>query len=350
MSIQIKKATTSGLGKIDWNNLLFGKEHSDHLYMADYADGTWKNNRIVPFEHITLSPFSLCFHYGQTMFEGMKAFRMHDGKVSIFRLEKYHKRMNATLKRMCMPEVSFDMFREALTQFVILEKNWVPSQENFSLYLRPMMIATEERVSVKASEKYLMMILGTPVGPYLSHAIKVKAETKYVRAAAGGTGSAKCGGNYGAAFYPSMLAKDEGFDQILWTDAKEHTYVEEFGAMNAMFYFDDKLITPPLSDSILDGITRDSLLTIAKDKNLNIEERRISIHEIATAISSGKKVEAFGAGTAAVVAPVESIQIDGKKYNCYIGDDAMMFQLKKALTAIRQGTAKDSHGWNTVIE
>jgi branched-chain amino acid aminotransferase len=333
----------------DTKSLPFGKIPTEHMFIATYADGQWNDPQIVPFHDLTLSPMALCLHYGQTVFEGMKAFIMEDGRLNIFRMEKHYDRFTKSLERLCMPHVPKNLFIEAITELVKLDQDWVPKEEDGSLYLRPFMIATEPRIGVKVSDEYLFMIVCSPAFQYYSQPLNIKVETKYVRAAEGGTGAAKCGGNYGGAFYPTQKAKDEGYDQILWTDAKNHEFIEESGTMNAMFFIDHILITPPLSGSILDGVTRDSLLAIAREKGLTVEERAISYKELQRAFEEGKRVEAFGAGTAAVIAPIASIAIDGTSYQCYTGADAVMFQLKADLYNIRKGISPDTHHWNHII-
>ncbi len=327
----------------------FGKVPTNHMFIAEYRNGEWHNPRIEPMHDLTLSPLALCLHYGQTVFEGMKAFKFADGRVNIFRVEKHHDRFCKSLDRMCMPPVSYELFRDSIRELVNLDRDWVPADGDGSLYLRPFMIATEARIGASKAEEYLYMVLASPAYQYYSAPLKIKVERNFTRAADGGTGAAKCGGNYGGAFYPTQKAREEGFDQVLWTDNKHHETIEESGTMNAMFYFNNTLVTPALSGSILDGVTRDSMLTIARETGIHVEERSISITELKALFDSGTQVEAFGAGTAAVVAPIKSITIDGKEYACYLGEDAVMFKLKSALFNIRKGLAPDTHGWNLVI-
>jgi branched-chain amino acid aminotransferase len=319
------------------------------MFIAEYKNEQWQNARIIPFADLTLSPFTLGLHYGQTVFEGMKAFLMHDGKVNIFRPGKHYRRFITSLERMCMPSVPESLFMEALHQLVQLDSNWVPAEDDGSLYIRPFMFASEERLGVKAADEYIFMIVCTPAYQYYTQPLKVKVETEFIRAAAGGTGSTKCGGNYGGALYPTQLAREQGYDQVIWMDAKNHEFIEESGTMNLMFVIDGVLTTPPLSGTILDGVTRDSLLALAKDLGITTEVRPISYKEIREALQSGKKVEAFGAGTAAVVAPIRSINMEGTDYECYLGDDAIMYRLREELLAIRKGLKPDTHQWNYVI-
>ena len=346
-TISISKQSESKI--TDTRSVPFGKIPTDHMFIAEYRDGNWHNPKIVPMQDLTLSPMALCLHYGQTVFEGLKAYVMSDGKLNVFRIEKHAERFNRSLARMCMPAVPKDLFVEAIHFLVSTDSDWVPRDDDGALYIRPFMIATENRIGVKISDEYLFMVVCSPTYAYYDHPLKVKIETKYVRAADGGTGEAKCGGNYGASFYPAQQAKEEGFDQILWTDSKNREFIEESGTMNAMFYFDGVLVTPPLGGSILAGVTRDSILSLAREKGMRVEERAISYKELERSFEEGKRVEAFGAGTAAVVAPIESISINGKTYDCYVEKDAEMFKFKKELFDIRKGNIEDTHGWNYIF-
>ncbi|MBK5285157.1 MAG: branched-chain amino acid aminotransferase, partial [Bacteroidia bacterium] len=319
----------------------FGTKHTDHMFVAEYKNGSWNRGELKDFQKLSISPFALCFHYGQTVFEGMKAFQMNDGQVNIFRPEKHLERINVSLERMKMAELPRELFMNAITKVVQTDKDWFEKDEDRSLYIRPLVIASEERIGVKVSEEYLFIVMASPAGKYFVNPLNVKVETTYTRAFDGGTGFAKCGGNYGAAFYPTHLARQEGFDQVIWTDGINHEYIEESGAMNLMFVVDGTLMTPALSGTILDGITRDSLLAVAKQKGMKTEERKISVTELKQWFNQNKKVEAFGAGTAAVVAPIKTIDIGGNKYLPYIGDDAVMFTLKKELSDVKYGLKKD---------
>jgi branched-chain amino acid aminotransferase len=333
----------------DTRSIPFGSQPTEHMFIAEYKDGEWQNARITPFANLSMSPFALCLHYGQTVFEGMKAFKMEDGSVNIFRPDKHHERMSKSLERMCMPEIPKGLFIEALHQLIQLDSSWVPEEADGALYLRPFVIASEEKLGVKAADEYLFMIVCSPAYQYYAQPLKVKVETKYIRAAEGGTGATKCGGNYGGALYPTKLAREEGYDQVIWTDAKDHEYIEESGTMNLMFIIDGVLTTPPLSGTTLDGITRDSLLTLAKKKGIEVDVRPISYKEIQYALESGKTVEAFGAGTAAVIAPIKTIAIEGKEYECTVSDNAMMYELKNDLFKIRRGLAEDTNNWNYIV-
>jgi branched-chain amino acid aminotransferase len=347
----VTKAKTSNLHQVDWKNLSFGKYVADHMFICTYKEGEWQAPEIKPFQNISVSPTMLALHYGQSIFEGMKAFRMQDGSINIFRIDKHFERINASLDRMCMPPVPYDLFTAALHQLVQLDRDWVPEGEDVALYIRPLVFASEAKFGVKVSEEYTFIIVTGPVPTLYQQPIKVKVERKYIRAAKGGVGFAKCAGNYGGAFYPTQKAREEGFDQVLWTDAFGHEYFEESGTMNLMFVIDGQLITPPLSDSILDGITRDSLLTLAKDLGIATAVRKITVTEIVEAIKQGRSVEVFGAGTAAVVAPISVIGVDGERYHLpAYTNDSIMFRLKKELEAIRTGRAEDVYGWNSIVE
>src|ERR1700730_6693418 len=345
-SIGLNKTRHSRLPEVDFNNLEFGKHISDHMLVADFADGEWDRPQLVPFANLSMSPATLALHYGQTVFEGMKAFRMEDGRINIFRIDKHYERLVRSLDRMCMAIVPKDIFIEGLQQLVELDRGWIPEAAGSALYLRPFVYASEAKFGLKISDQYRFVIFTGPVPELYKRAIRVKVERKYTRAAAGGPGFAKCGGNYGASYYPTRLAREEGFDAVLWTDGRDHQYIEESGVMNVMFVIEGKLITPPLSDSILDGVTRDSLLTLCGDLGFPIEERSIGLDELKQAFHLNSISEAFGAGTAAVVVPIETINIDGVSYRLPgpgHSHENLMFRLKRRLEDIRLGRAADVH-------
>jgi len=227
INIKTKRTTDSQLNKIDWNSLEFGKNVSDHMFTCQYKDGDWQQASIVPFQNLSISPFTLALHYGQSIFEGMKAFRMHDGRINIFRIQKHHERLNRSLERMCMPSVSYDLFSSALEELVNIDKDWVPKAKGTALYLRPLIFASEAKFGVKVADEYQFLIMTAPVPALYQKPIKVKVEREFIRAARGGTGYAKCAGNYGGVFLPTQLAKNEGFDAVIWTDANRHEYLEE---------------------------------------------------------------------------------------------------------------------------
>ncbi len=349
-SITAQKVKQSRLAETDFNNLEFGKYISDHMLVVDYKDGKWGEPSIMPFGDMLLSPAMLSLHYGQSVFEGMKAFINKDGNICIYRPEKHAKRLNKSLARMCMPEIDNDFFIQCLHAIVEFDKAWIPTSEGSSLYLRPFVFACEPKIGVKIADHYKFIILTSPCAAYFSKPTRLKVEDTYVRAAEGGTGFAKCAGNYGGAFYPTQLARQQGFDQVLWTDAKEHKYIDEAGVMNVMFVINGKLVTPKLTTALLDGVTRDSILTLAPGLGIEVEERKVSVAEIEEAFKQGTITEAFGAGTAAVVSPIATINIHGTDYHLpAAGADSFQQRVKTKLNNIRLGEEADVHGWNYII-
>ncbi len=348
--IPVERVYQSRLNEVDWENLEFGKYFTDHMLICDYTDGEWGAPKIIPFGNFQLSPVAMALHYGQTVFEGLKVFRMEDGSVNIFRSQKHYERLSLSAERLCMPAIPQEIFMEGLHRLVALDRAWVPGEAGSALYVRPFMIATEARLRVKVSESYRFAIVATPTAAYFQKPVRVKVERDFVRAARGGTGYAKCGGNYGASMYPTQRAIEEGYDQVLWTDSKDNRCIEESGAMNVFFVLDGTLVTPPLSDSILDGVTRDSLLKLAKREGIPVSERAVDVDELKTAFENGRISEAFGAGTAAVISPIGVIGIDGVDYflpsreGKNIGD-----LLKEALENIRYGRAADVEEWNFIV-
>ncbi|MEX2514058.1 MAG: branched-chain amino acid aminotransferase [Cyclobacteriaceae bacterium] len=333
----------------DFDHFTFGVQTTDKMLMARYENGKWSPYQIGKVQNLSLSPLAMCFHYGQTVFEGLKAFRMEDGKINIFRLESHWKRMNRSLERMAMPPLPRACFMSGISELVKNEADWVIDDPEYSLYIRPFVIATENKLGVDASHSYLFLVILSPMRAYYNHALRVKVETEYIRSAPGGAGAAKNGGNYGASLLPQLKAKEEGFDQIIWLDAVERQYIEESGTMNIMFIINGKeLLTPALSDSILDGITRDSILKIAPDLGLAVRERKILITEILDKIKSGDRVETFGVGTAAVISPIKEIAYNGINYTTYVEPDGAMFGLKRRLTGIRRGSLPDEFGWTNL--
>lgn len=349
-TIPVKRTTQSRLASVDFKNLGFGNYISDHMLVAKYDNGAWQDPQIIPYGEMMMSPAMLSLHYGQAVFEGMKAFHMNDGSINIFRIERHHKRLNRSLERMCMPAISEELFVNGLEAVVKADEAWIPKDSGSSLYLRPVVFASEAKLGVKVADQYLFVILTSPVGPYFSKPVRLKVELEYVRAAEGGTGFAKCAGNYGGAFYPTQQAREQGFDQVIWTDAKEHKYIDESGAMNIMFVINNKLVTPGLSSTILDGVTRNTIITLAKDMGVTVEERKVSVDEIEKAFQAKTITEAFGAGTAAVVSPIATININGTDYNLPASkDDSFQLRVKSKLGEIRSGAAPDKYNWNHII-
>lgn len=351
-SIAVERAKTSRIGEVDFKNLEFGHHLSDHMLVVDYENGQWVSPRVVPYGDIRVSPAILSLHYGQSVFEGLKAFRTKSGDINIFRPQKHLARLNRSLERMVMPSVPEEIFLSGLQTLLEIDKKWVPVEDGATLYIRPLVFASEARLGVKVSDRYTLIIMTSPVGPYQSKPYRLKVENHFVRTAEGGTGFAKCAGNYGGAFYPTQIARKEGFDQILWTDHKEHKYIDEVGMMNVMFVLGGRLITPKLSSAILEGVTRDCILTLARDMAIYpVEERRISMDEIREGFTKGTLTEAFGTGTAAVVAPIAVIHIDGVDYQIpAAGPTSFQIQVKEKLNNMRLGLEPDPYGWNYILK
>jgi len=350
LDIKITKTAHSRLNETDFDNLPFGKTFSDHMFVADYADGEWKNFEIIPYGEIGLSPAISALHYGQAFFEGLKAYKHADGKVTVFRPDKNAIRFNKSAGRLCMPALPEEIFIQSIAAVVDIDRDWVPSKANHALYIRPFMFATDPYLGVTPSATYKYIVLIGPVGPYFSKTLRVKIETHNTRAAEGGFGYAKAAGNYGGGMLPTRRAAEEGFDQLIWTDAKNHEYIEEMGAANVMFVLDGKLITPSTRDTILDGVTRDTVIALAREWGMEVEERRVSVAEILKGARNGKLQDAFGAGTAATIAPVGSINHNGEEY--FLSDPKTREFSQKVLTeldAIKYGRVADTHGWNYTV-
>lgn len=345
-SIKVTKISESKLDSVDFNNIPFGRTFSDHMFVADYRDGQWQDARIVPFGNFQMSPANLTLHYGQAIFEGMKASVSVDGQPMFLRPEKHIERLNASARRMCMAEVPEELFMDAIHSLVDLDKAWIPPQKGSALYLRPFMFATDEFIGVQPSSSYRFIIFTGPVGPYYPKPVRLKAETEYIRAAQGGIGEAKTAGNYAASLLPARKAKAEGFDQILWLDAKEFKYVQEVGTMNLFFVIDGKVITPQTDGAILKGITRECIITILKDHGYEVEQRLISIDEIMDAHENGTLQEVFGSGTAAVVAHVADLTYKAKTITLPPMDQRKVGSLaKEEIDGLRAGTIEDKRGW-----
>lgn len=320
------------------------------MFIAEFENGEWTNLQVLPYGPILMSPAISALHYGQAIFEGMKAYRQPDGKISVFRADKNFERFNKSAVRMAMPEVPKDIFMQGIAALINIDEKWVPTQDGYSLYLRPVMFATDPYLGVKASDKYTFAILTTPTGPYYSKPLKVKIETEYTRADEGGVGFAKTAGNYGRSIYPFAEATKEGFDQLIWTDAATHEFIEEAGTANLIFVIDGKLVTPSIRSTVLDGVTRDTILQLAKKAGIEVEERRVSIKEIIEGIENGRLTDAFAAGTAATVTPIGEISYQGKLYT--LTDPAtrtVSSGIAKTLNDIRYGLAPDEFGWNWVL-
>ena len=353
MEIKFTKATVLK-EKPDSSTLGFGKIFTDHMFMMDWNDEKgWYNARIVPFENLSIHPASTVLHYGSEIFEGLKAYRRKDGKVQLFRPIENIRRMNNSAERLCLPQIPEDMAMEILTKFVEIEQDWTPNAEGTSLYLRPYMFGNDESLGVHAVHNATYVIIASPVGSYYKEGInpvKIMIEDEDVRAVRGGTGYAKCGGNYAASNRAGQRAEQKGYSQVLWLDGVERKYIEEVGAMNVMFKIGDEIVTPMLSGSILPGITRKSCIEVLKDKGYKVSERLLSIDELDEALKNGTLKEAWGCGTAAVVSPIGELCYKDVKYpinNGQIGEVTQM--LYDTLTGIQWGKIEDTYGWTKEI-
>ncbi len=347
--ITVRKAETSRLNQVDFNNLIFGKDFSDHMFECDYIDGAWQNPVIRPYGPLTISPAAKVFHYGQAVFEGMKAYKDDNGKVFLFRPDQNHARINKSSVRMAIPEFPKDIFFEALHKLIDLDRDWVKSGLGNSLYIRPFVIATEAGVSASASSEYKFMILLSPVNAYYTGDVKVVIAEQYSRSANGGVGAAKAAGNYGAQFFPTNLAKEKGFQQVIWTDANEHKYLEEAGTMNVFFRINDSLFTAPTGDRILDGITRKSVIALAKKDGIEVEERPVLVSEVVEAAKNGTLKEIFGAGTAAVISPVSTFSYREEVFELPSTAGGYSAKFKKDLMDIQYNLSEDPFGWRYEI-
>ena len=344
--IAISKTKSSRLPEVDFNNLVFGKQYSDHMFVADFDGENWTDLQIIPYQNLALSPATCALHYGQSIFEGLKAYKNAQGETLVFRPDQNFERFNRSATRMSMPEVPKEIFFEGLNQLLTLDKGWIPTNEGSSLYIRPFMFATDEFIGLKSSLKYKFIIFTCPVGAYYAQPVKVKIETEYTRAAKGGVGAAKTAGNYAASLYPTELVKKQGYDQIIWTDAKDHKYIEEAGSMNVMFLIGDTLITPQSSDTILAGITRRSVVDLVRSWGLKVEERQVSLEEVLTAIKNNTLKEAFGAGTAATISSIEVIAHDGIDYQLpNVADRKLEKRILAELDGMKRGTIEDTRNW-----
>ncbi len=346
LTINIQPVAKSRISELDFNNIEFGKIFSDHMLVSDYKNGAWQAPEIVPYGNMSLSPATSAIHYGQSVFEGMKAYRAENGDILLFRPYDNYKRLNISGDRMCIPELPEEIFMQGLEQLLRLDAAWVPPTKGSALYIRPFTFATDDFIGVRPSSNYKFTIFSCPVGAYYNAPLRVAIETKYVRSAEGGAGYAKAAGNYGAALYPARQMQEKGYHQLIWTDHKEHKYIEESGTMNVMFVIDGVLVTPTTSTTILSGITRDSVLTLARDLGYTVEERRVSIDEIVAAHKAGKLQEAFGTGTAATIAQIATIHCNGEDLDLpEIENREISNRIADELDKIKTGQAPDTHNW-----
>ncbi|NQX84504.1 MAG: branched-chain amino acid aminotransferase [Flavobacteriaceae bacterium] len=348
-NIKITTVNTSKVKDLDFNNIPLGRTFTDHMFICDYDNGQWNNPRIEPLERIPTHPAAMALHYGQAIFEGMKATVHEDGSPMLFRPEKNAARLNFSADRMGMPHFPEDLFVEALKQLVAIEHPWIPPQEGSALYLRPFMYADEPFIGMRAATSYKFIVIASPAGTFFSNRIKLYAETKFIRAAEGGTGEAKAAGNYAAAIRPTELAKAKAYDQVLWLDAVEHKYIQEVGTMNIFFKIDGKFITPKRDGAILDGITRMSVMDVLRHKGYEVTARPITIDEIIEASKSGILQEAFGTGTAVGIAYIQ--EIGYKNQVIHVSDESPVgLEVNTTLNAIKTGQGDDLFNWMVKID
>jgi len=342
--------------KPDWNNLGFGKYFTDHMFIMDYDKGMgWHDARIIPYQNLSLDPACMVFHYAQEMFEGLKAYRTPDGEIQLFRPDKNIERMNNTNRRLCIPQLDNADVLDAIKAIVSVEKDWVPTADGTSLYIRPFIIATDVHIGVHPSHSYKFIIILSPVGSYYPEGIKpvkIFVEREYVRAVKGGTGYAKVGGNYACSLIGQEKAEQLGYSQVLWLDGIEHKYIDEVGAMNVFFVIDGTVITPTLEGgNILPGVTRASCIQLLETLGYKVEERKLSLDEVIEAYDNGKLDEAFGTGTAAVISPIGLLDTGDKKMTVNNGEiGAVAQKLYDTLTGIQWGRLDDSFGWTVKVD
>jgi branched-chain amino acid aminotransferase len=344
--INVTKALKSKLTEISLENLPFGKYFTDHMLEVDYENGQWKTAEIKPYQPLALAPSLAALHYGQAIFEGIKAYKNADGEAFIFRPYDNFKRFNISAERLEMPQVPEEIFIEGMRMLIDIDKDWIPAQKDHSLYIRPFMFASDEMIGVRPSEKYKFLVILSPTGPYYAAPMRINVEEKYVRAVPGGIGFAKAAGNYAGAMYATTQAKTKGYDQVLWMDALEHKYVQECGVMNVFFIIGNTALTPDLKEgTILAGVTRDSVIVILQEMGYKVEERPVSIDEITEAYSKGTLKEVFGTGTAATISMIKTLNYKDSEMNFDVDSWKASPEVKRRMDAIKSGVAPDNHGW-----
>ena len=338
----------------DETSLGFGDTYSDHMFRLDYHDGAWRGPRIEPFGPLVLSPAAMCLHYAQEIFEGLKCYRRSDGALALFRPRDNFARLNRSARRVCIPPLDEDLCLAALRELILVDQDWVPRDRGTSLYIRPFIIASEPHLGVRPAGEYIFLIITGPVGAYYTSGfapIKIHVEPHYSRAAQGGLGEIKTGGNYAASLLAAEEAHRQGFSQILWLDPREHKYIEEVGSMNMFFVIDDEVVTPPLSGTILGGVTRDSVLTLARDWGLKAAERPLNIDDLLEASRNGRLKEAFGTGTACVISPVGHLSYQGREFTVGEGGiGPLTRRLYDEILGLQYGDRPDPHNWVTLIQ
>ena len=346
MDISVTKAESSKLQDLSLDNLPFGRFFTDHMLEADYENGEWKNIEIKPYQPLLLNPSIAALHYGQAIFEGIKAYKDQNDQPYIFRPMDNYRRFNISAERMQMPSVPEDLFMEGMRQLIALDSNWIPTKEDHSLYIRPFMFSSDEVIGVRPSENYKFMIILSPTGPYYSAPMRIYVEEHYVRAAPGGVGFAKAAGNYGSAMMATAEAKKKGYDQVLWMDSFEHKYVQECGTMNVFFIIGNTAVTPDLEQgTILDGVTRQSTITLLKEMGFTVEERPLSIDQIIEAYKAGELFEVFGTGTAATISLIKELKYKDFVMHFDVDKWRTAPTVKKWLTDIREGKREDKYNW-----
>ena len=350
MALQIEKSATSKIKEVDFNNLKFGQIFTDHMFECDFENGKWGTPKIRPYQPMAFDPSAKVFHYGQAVFEGMKAYKDANDELWLFRPDQNQKRINKSAERLDMPAFPAEMFMEGLNELIKLDAEWVQKGADASLYIRPFVIATENCVSASSSNKYKFMIICSPVQAYYQGEVRVVFADKFSRAADGGVGFAKAAGNYAGSFYPAKLAANEGYQQVVWTDAATHQYLEEAGTMNVFFRVGDKLLTAPTSDRILDGVTRKSIIELAQDMGIDVEVRPVSVTEIVEAARKGELLEMFGAGTAAVISVISGFSNKDESFELPKLENSYASLIKKSITDIQRNKAEDKFGWRYKVK
>jgi branched-chain amino acid aminotransferase len=346
LDISVTRSAQSKLTQLDLANVPFGKYFSDHMLEADFVNGAWTNVEIKPFRPLLIEPSLAALHYGQSIFEGMKAYRDVQGNAFIFRPNDNFERFNTSAERMCMPVVPQEIFIDGMRQLVELDRDWIPALENHSLYIRPLMFASDTALGVRPSERYKFLVILSPTGPYYAEPMKIAVEERYTRAAPGGVGFSKNAGNYGGSMLAARVARENGFDQVLWTDAFEHKWLQEVGMMNVFFVIDGVVVTPSLADGcILAGVTRNSAITLLQEMGLRVEERKVHITELLEAYDNEKLDEVFGTGTAATIAMIKTLKYQDRIMDFRVESWKTAPLLKKWITDIREGRRADKYGW-----
>ena len=342
--MEIIRSNKTKINDVEFKKLGFGKTFTDHMFLCEFKDGKWNSPKIIPYDNFSISPASSVFHYGQAIFEGMKAYKDNDNNVWLFRPEENYNRLNKSCERMCMPKIEKDLFFNGIKELLTIDKDWIGKGDT-TMYIRPVVFATEATIVASPSKEFSFFILCSPSSAYYFNPLSVLIEDTYIRAAKGGVGYAKTAGNYAGSFYPTSLAIEKGFDQIVWTDSVNHKLVEEAGTMNIFFRISNKLITPKHTDTILDGVTRKSVITVAKDSGIDVELRDIEVSEIIQEYENGNLTEVFGAGTAAVIAPISSFGYKEKKYILKDIDDPFGPIIKKKIVDIQNNLTEDKYNW-----